>query len=246
MPGDNKCQLTPEWNALTLVAKNQVTHNTFIFEFACPDESKPLYIPTCSCILASIDPEAPKDRRAIRAYTPVSTNALVGRFQLLIKVYPDGKLTSRLVEMNVGDRVFFKQIEFNIKIQYQPKVGFRGIKKFGMIAGGSGITPMMQVMNAVLGDKEREDAADVKITLIFGNRTEKDIIAKDILDDWVQDETVAKRLSIVHVLSTEPRKSNWAGSRGYITKYFVERYLPPRTEDCLIFVCGVSVTSFSV
>ena len=48
----------------------------------------------------------------------------------------------------------------------------------GMIAGGTGITPMYQVAKALLQDPEEHTT----ISLIYANVTEEDILLKDELD----------------------------------------------------------------
>merc|ERR1712070_1113366 len=51
-------------------------------------------------------------------------------------------------------------------------------KKLGMIAGGTGITPMLQVAAAILDDPN--DSTEV--SLIYANQTEGDILVRDLLE----------------------------------------------------------------
>lgn len=55
----------------------------------------------------------------------------------------------------------------------------------GMIAGGSGITPMYQVAQAILRDPH--DAT--KISLIYANVAEEDILLRKEFDAWSQDHS---------------------------------------------------------
>ena len=48
-----------------------------------PDATKPLNLSTCACILAG-------HKDDVRPYTPISTNAMTGSFELLVKAYPNG------------------------------------------------------------------------------------------------------------------------------------------------------------
>jgi hypothetical protein len=52
-------------------------------------------------------------------YTPISTNADIGYFDLLIKDYPDHKAMSQFLTETIlpGDQVAFKHIEFNVKMK---------------------------------------------------------------------------------------------------------------------------------
>lgn len=51
-----------------------------------------------------------------------------------------------------------------------------------MLAGGTGITPMYQTARAIL--KDPEDST--RLSLIYGNLSEKDILIKDLLDELMQ------------------------------------------------------------
>ena len=52
----------------------------------------------------------------------------------------------------------------------------------GMLAGGTGITPMYQTARVIL--KDPKDAT--RLSLIYGNLSEKDILIKDLLDELTQ------------------------------------------------------------
>jgi ring-1,2-phenylacetyl-CoA epoxidase subunit PaaE len=67
------------------------------------------------------------------------------------------------------------------------------------IAAGSGITPMLSIMQSVL---HSDDAA--RFTLILGNRRTASIMALDALQDL--KDRFATRLNIAHVLSRQPQE----------------------------------------
>lgn len=75
----------------------------------------------------------------VRPYTPVSSPEVTGHLDLVIKTYPTGKMSKHMGEMKVGDTLDFKGPL--MKYPYQPNTK----SKIGMIAGGTGITPMLQV-----------------------------------------------------------------------------------------------------
>jgi ferredoxin-NADP reductase len=92
-------------------------------------------------------------------YTPISDNAMLGKFQLLIKRYPawgdpsfvhnykpPGVMSNYIHNLKVGDKVRFKHIPFNVKKQYP----FTGVRTITMLAVGVGIAPMLQALQAVL------------------------------------------------------------------------------------------------
>jgi NAD(P)H-flavin reductase len=49
--------------------------------------------------------------------------------------------------------------------------------KIGMVAGGTGITPCYQIIQAALNGED-----GTQLSLIFGNRTVEDILLKEELD----------------------------------------------------------------
>merc|ERR1712129_253956 len=80
----------------------------------------------------------------------------------------------------------------------------------GMIAGGTGITPMYQIVSAALAD------AGDKTTwkLIFANQTEGDILIRSELEALAAKHP--DRFSLHYTLDRPPSK--WAGSTGFITQ----------------------------
>jgi cytochrome-b5 reductase len=164
----------------------------------------------------------------IRPYTPISTNAQVGSFDLLVKNYGEqGRMSTHLCTMKEGDMISFKHIEFNVKIQAPfPH------KKISMLVGGTGITPMVQALHAILGDS----ASDTEAIMIYGSRESTDILGMDLLNSWIEK---SQRFSVHHILSHEPEDSAWTGARGFISKEVLEKHLPPpEDKESIIFICG--------
>lgn len=222
----SSCILPTAWVDCPLVGSSQYNHDTYIFEFGLPD-GKSLELPTCACLLVrAFDKEG---KEAIRPYTPISNNAMLGKFQLMIKVYEQGIVSQYCKNMKVGDVLSFKHIAFNCKIRYP-----FGKKSITMCGGGSGITPMYQALQCLIDTPGDE----TDITLILGNKTKADILLKDELDGMVARSN--GRLKIVHVLSDANSLPNdWTGETGFIDKAKIEKYAYPPAPDTCVFVCGV-------
>lgn len=77
----------------------------------------------------------------------------------------DGKLTPYISNMKIGEPLLFKGPI--LKYKYEPNTFDRGL----CIAGGSGITPMWQLIKHSLDQPEDK----TKWTLICSNVTDKDI-----------------------------------------------------------------------
>lgn len=103
-------------------------------------------------------------------------------------------------------------------------------ENIAMVAGGSGVTPMLQVAQHVLANP----ADKTKLTLIFGNVTEQDIICRSELDKLVAAHP--SRFTVKYILDKPP--AGWTGLSGYITKDILKDILPEPSEKNRILVCG--------
>ncbi|KAG7369987.1 oxidoreductase FAD/NADP-binding domain containing protein [Nitzschia inconspicua] len=239
------CQFTDEFKPVPLLERVRVSPTSSVLRFGLPDKSLPLNLSTCACILAraKLPYDAKKDSNktdkgkdgeledVIRPYTPISTNELKGCFDLLIKDYgEDGRMSRYMChDMNVGDEIDFKHIEFNVKIQAPFKQ-----KTICMLVGGTGITPMIQALHAILGDND----ASSNVVMLYGNKSSNDILGKSMIDSWAKQ--FGDQFKVHHVLSNEPEDSDWKGKRGFITRELIEENVPgPEAGDDLIFfICG--------
>ena len=79
-----------------------------------------------------------------------------------------------------------------------------------MIAGGTGITPMLQVMQEVARNPEDK----TKVTLVFANVTEQDILCRKEIDEICASNP--QQFSTYYVLDKPP--AGWKGGAGYISQ----------------------------
>jgi len=230
-----QCQFTTEFTAVTLLKRWKVSPTTSVLRFGLPNSDAPLNLSTCACILSKADlPKNDSDEKeaVIRPYTPISTNAQIGSFDLLIKDYgPEkGRMSHYLcTTLAENETVEFKHIQFNIKMQYpEMKQQYTNVC---MIVGGTGITPMLQAAHAILGDTTN---TNIKLTMLYGSRSSDDILGHELLDSWKD------QLEVVHVLSHEPTDSKWNdGVRGFIDNDLIAKHFPPPSDEkTVIFVCG--------
>ena len=240
-PGD--CQLGPDWTAVPLLERIPVSSTSAVLRFATPDRTRPLQLSTCACLLARAvvredgaaaeqEPEA-----IVRPYTPISTNAQVGHFDLLIKNY-GVRLSRHLVQdIQPGDTVEFKHVEANVKIQAHELFPY---DRICMCVGGTGITPMIQALHALLGPTSTtvNNARAPQVTMLYGSKTSDDILGQELLDQWAKD--YPDQFQLVHILSDEPESSDWKGERGLIDRARIKQYFPKASDSTktLIFVCG--------
>lgn len=144
---------------------------------------------------------------------------------LIIKKYPGGAMSTHIHDMVPGQRLDFKGP--------LPKYAWSPNKHnhIALIAGGTGITPMHQLCRAIF--KNPDDKT--KVTLVFANLTEEDILLKKEFEEL--ENTYPQRFRAFYVLDTPPKE--WKGVKGYITKELLKQVLPePKAENIKIFVCG--------
>jgi cytochrome-b5 reductase len=106
------------------------------------------------------------EKEVVRSYTPITLDDTRGYFELLVKTYAEGNASRYLDALKVGEKARFKGPKG--RFVYSRNMA----RELGMIAGGTGITPIMQVIRAVLRDAEDR----TKMSLVFGNLTESDIL----------------------------------------------------------------------
>jgi nitrate reductase (NAD(P)H) len=257
MPADNASKREvflqhKTWTKAILTAKRNVSHDSKIFTFDLEHVEQTLGLPVGQHLMMRL--RDPVTREAIlRAYTPLSTNSTRGKLEVLIKVYratqnhKGGRMTQALDAIPLGHFVDFKgphgKFEYLGRGLCTVSGHERLVRRFIMVCGGSGITPIFAVLRAILTDPE-----DLTFCVVLdGNRTEEDILCKAELDEMVSRNK--DRCRITHVLS-QPGPA-WTGERGRIDKDLVTRELEHRAKggengEDIILVCGPTPLEESV
>lgn len=159
------------------------------------------------------------------ADTPVSDEGVQGHMDLLVKVYPNGPMSTHLHSMKEGD-----SLEIKGPIPKYPWTPNKH-SHVALIAGGTGITPMYQLIRAIFNNPEDK----TKVSLIFGNKTEEDILLREEFDKLEKENP--DRFKTFMTLDTPPK--NWEHGKGFITKEVLTEVLPDaKTENIKIFICG--------
>lgn len=205
-----------------LLKVEQLTPNTSLFRFALPRPDMTADLPVASCIVTKA-PIGEDGKAVIRPYTPTSSPDAKGHFDLVVKVYPTGVMSKHFGTLKPGDELECKGPI--MKLKYEPNMK----KAIGMVAGGTGITPMLQVMDEIA--RNPNDKTDV--TLVFANVTEKDIILKEHIDTLVAKHPNIK----VHYVLDKPPMF-WRGGSGFITADMLKAHLPAPGPESMVFVCG--------
>lgn len=202
-----------------LIDKIRITHNTQLFRFKI-GENQVAGVPVGQHVSLQV---ATAKSKASRHYTPVSPIDKKGSFDLVIKLYEDGKVTPIIHGLEIGDKARIRGPSGSFK--YSPNTH----KNIGMLAAGTGITPMWKIIQAVVQDTQ--DKAELK--LLFANRTEDDVLFQKDLDTFAQDPRVS-----INYLFSQPKNPDAASLQGRISEDLVKAHMPPPSDDTLILVCG--------
>ena len=113
-----------------------------------------------------------------------------------------------------------------------------------MIAGGSGITPMLQIVRDVF----KNESENTKISLLFANQTEQDILLRDEIENFKKEYPT--RFSFMYTIDRPDE--NWQYQKGFInqgsTKVFsitemtylemIGAFIPQQSENTMTLICG--------
>jgi cytochrome-b5 reductase len=209
---------------LKLKEAKDYNHNTktFIFELPSPDHISGMN--TASAVITKYKAED-QEKPTIRPYTPTSHPDEKGTIELLVKKYPNGPMSEHIHSLKPGDTLSMKGPI--------PKYPWSPNKHdhITCIAGGTGITPMYQLIQTIF--KNPEDKT--KVSLVFGNISEDDILLREEFDKI--EKANPKQFKVFHMLDKPSDK--WEGGKGHVTKEVLKEVVPDaKSENIKVFVCG--------
>lgn len=232
--------------ALKLIEKKIVSHDTRVFKFELPSPEHCLGLPIGQHIYLSAKVNG---SLVVRPYTPVTSDDDLGYMELVVKIYhanvhpkfPDGgKLTQYLESLPLGDTIDVRGPSGLLEYPYKGTFAIKADKKsepkqvkatkVSMIAGGTGITPMLQIIRATFRDPQDKTC----LKLLFANQTEEDILLRKEIEE-VQAEHPDRFQ--VHYTVDRP-SADWQYSSGFINAEMIEKALFPPSSDNLVLLCG--------
>lgn len=177
------------FHALTVAAVEELTDDAVAVTFDVPDELADdfAFIPGQSLTLRRVIGGV-EQRRQYSIAAAAGALPRVG-----VREIPDGLFSRWLVrEVRPGDRIEVQRPSG----RFCPDPALLQGGRHLCIAAGSGITPMLPVVTAVLRN-------DGEVSLLYGNRTSSSVMFAEELADLKNRH--GPRLQLVHVLSREPR-----------------------------------------
>ncbi|NXK31129.1 NB5R4 reductase, partial [Piprites chloris] len=220
-----------------LVSKTEVTHDTKLFCLMLPKGTH-LRVPTGQHVYLK---QTITGTEAVKPYTPVlpflpldfqETSHHDGvHIYLMIKIYSCGLFTQALDHLQIGDYISVSNPEGNFK-----KSKVQGSEDLILLAGGTGFTPMVKLLNFAL----TEVSCLRTVKLIFFNKTENDILWRNQLEQLaLKDE----RFEVQFILS-QPTK-DWVGKQGKISSSLLSEFVKRSRKDSKVLICICGPTPFT-
>ena len=230
--------LPRSWTRASLHSKKVISWDTRIFVFKLEHDEQILGLPVGQHLMIRI--RDPVTREAIiRSYTPISDITQKGYLHVLVKVYfatnaaKGGQMSMAMDALPMGHGVDFKgpigKFEYLGKGVCAINGDQRTVKRFVMISGGSGITPIFQVFRAVMQDSEDKTTC----TVFDGNRLLEDVLCKEDIDALLKGNE--DRAKVLYTLTKAPE--SWQGLRGRIDGKLVQEHCTPNA-DTMVLICG--------
>jgi len=222
-----------------LQSKTVLSHDSFMLDFALQSTEHVLGLPTGKHMFLSNEVNG---ETVMRRYTPISSNFDIGQVKFVIKAYrpcerfpQGGKFSQHLDSLKIGDTVDMRgpvgEFEYISNGKYFIDGEELNSTRFNMVAGGTGITPVMQVAAEIL--RHPEDRT--QISLIFACREENDLLMRSTLDQWA---TIFPDKFKVHYILSDGWPKDWKYSTGFVTKDLFEKEFYAAGDDVHNLMCG--------
>jgi len=228
-----------EFQPYKLIKKENLTHDVRRFTFELEDT---LGLPVGGHITLRIPGVSTEDGDILeRPYTPTTSENDKGFFQCVIKIYNDGRFTPHLDKVKVGDFVEVRgpigRIRYPAPGTFVKKMGKKTetvtTKQLNMICGGTGITPMLQLVNQIMSDSNDL----TKISMIFGNKTDDDMLCYDYIEEVKQQaKSKGREFSCWYTLDNPP--PGWIQGSGFVSANMISEQCYPPSDDTVTVLCG--------
>ncbi|KAH8061406.1 hypothetical protein JL722_4023 [Aureococcus anophagefferens] len=216
---------------LKLAQRVQLSDDSFRLTFALPSDDHDAAGKSVARHAATADEVTGRVDFVIKAYRPLPPR------------FPDGGALSQHLcdRIAVGSEVEFRgpmgEIEYlgggAFEVHDDKGVKKRiAVKRAGLIAGGTGLTPMLQLITAVGAEVAANAAGAPALSFLLGNRTEADILCRD----EIEAAQKAGAVDLHYTLDKPP--PGWPHHTGFIDDAMLAATMPKPAKDTYFFCCG--------
>jgi len=225
-----------------LLNKEVLSHDSYRLIFGIPTPSTlgvDATIPTCIKVTmpANTIVDGYNDNQILtnepksKSYSPISHPNTLNQFELVVKSYPyrlGGGVATYINSLTEG-----QSLQASVKsprMVHDSPIMLDRWNHVGLIAGGTGIAPLLQLTRLFL-----QDSDTTKVSLLYMNKAKEDVLLKNDLDDLVGK--YEGRFQVVYSLTQEEEKEGYEYGRGSLE--MVQKALPsPSLDGVMIFICG--------
>jgi ferredoxin-NADP reductase len=166
------------------------------------------------------------DGVALRRCYSFSTCPGVDNPAITVKHIEDGRVSGFLSRnLEVGQTIRVAEPSGVFTVDPDPAIS----RRYVMIAGGVGITPLVSMTEAILRGEPKS-----RVTLLFGNRSEDEIVFRRRLANLKAE--FPRKLELRYALDTAPE--GWAGIRGALTGERILEALGGADPNAFYGICG--------
>lgn len=217
-----------EFTPLTFRESHRVCPNVYVFRFNLPSPLHHTGLKTGQYIAvrAVIDGK-PQERY----YSPVSRPETPGVMDLLLKVDPSGGAMSHFLDhLRPGDSVDFRGPLGGIALDLAPGADLGRVRKLGLIAGGTGISPMLQILRACF-----VHGHDVPVRLLYAAPAPDQLAYAD----WLRRKSrMHPNFTLSCCVETVSPGAEWLEHRGFINEDVLKAGMFAPSDDLQIIICG--------
>ncbi|MGD1847849.1 MAG: FAD-binding oxidoreductase [Salibacteraceae bacterium] len=178
-----------QFHALTIQSLEREPANTTVIQFEIPEGlASDFHFLPGQYLTLSVEVNGQEERRS---YSLCSNPYAEQGHRVAVKVVAGGKVSTYLnQQVQVGDTIDVKVPEGRFVPEIQPN---RAVT-YGLWAGGSGITPILSILEAALSQE-----AQSRVVLVYANSTPEEVIFKNRLQHLQQQ--YGNRLKIANIYS---------------------------------------------
>ncbi|KAG5491957.1 hypothetical protein GH5_00853 [Leishmania sp. Ghana 2012 LV757] len=182
-------------------------------------------------------------QQLIGYYSPINMPDDKGSISILARG-DKGNLQEWISSMRPGDSVEMKACG-GLRIELKPhkkQMIYRKtvIRRLALIAGGSGVAPMLQIIKAALNRPYVDNIETIR--LVYAAEDEHELTYRSLLKQYSAENP--GKFDCGFVLNNPPE--GWMEGVGYVDRATLQGLLQPPSKDLLVAICGPPVMQRSV